>query len=132
VHPGYLPSGGPADLNLSEGTSSTSFTDLDTPGPIVTCETGSAAMIVMTAEVNCNTASQAAIVGVDISGATSTSPDGINQIRQETNGTTEFQRCSTFWLNTALNPGVNTFKLQYRVVAGSGSFNFRDLIVLPL
>src|SRR5882672_4060511 len=48
-----------AVLNISEQTTSASFADLTTPGPTVTAVTGSTALIVMTVEINNNTASQA-------------------------------------------------------------------------
>lgn len=119
-------------VNVSETTTSTAFVDLTTPGPQVTVTTGTAALIIISAEINNNTASQAGRVGVLISGATSEAVNGNYTLRQETNGTAEFQRCSAARLHTGLTAGSNTFKMQYATVGVStAAFNFRDLIVVP-
>lgn len=120
-------------VNTSETTTSTSFADLTTPGPSVTVTTGSWAVIVATSEISNNTSSQAGRVGVDISGATTESPDSNHVLRQESSGTAEFQRASIVRLHTGLTPGSNTFKLMYSTVGSStASFNFRNIAVLPL
>jgi hypothetical protein len=121
-----------ASVNAGEQTTSTSFTDLTTPGPSVTLSTGVQALVVISAEINNNTASQAGRVAVDISGATTLAPDNNKTLRQETNGTGEFQRASLVYLQTGLTPGTNTFKMMYAVPGGTGSFNFRNILILPL
>lgn len=120
-----------ASVNVSETTTSTTFVNLTTSGPSVTCTTGSSAMIIMSAEINNNTASQAGRVGCDISGATTESPDTNFCLRQETNGTAEFQQCSLVRLHKTLTPGVNTFKLMYLASGGTAAFNFRNIAVIP-
>lgn len=122
-----------ATVNTSETTTSTTFTDLATVGPTVTVTTGVQALIVVSAEISNNTASQAGRIAVDISGATTIAPDNNKVLRQESSGTTEFQRCSLVYLQTALTPGSNTFKMMYTTVgASTASFNFRNLVVLPM
>ena len=118
-------------VNVAESTTSTAFVDLTTAGPQVTVDTGSAALILITAEINNNTASQAGRVGVAISGATTETVDGTYVLRQETNGTSEFQRCTVARLHTTLTPGTNTFRMVYAATGGTASFNFRNLIILP-
>jgi hypothetical protein len=120
-----------ATLNVSESTTSTSFVDLTTLGPQVTVNTGSSALILITAEINNNTASQAGRIGITISGATSETPDGTTVLRQETNGTSEFNRCTMARLHTTLTPGSNTFRMVYAATGGTASFNFRNIIVMP-
>lgn len=124
----------PAQLsvNVSETTTSTTFTDLATVGPSVTCVTGPYAVIIMSCELHSNTSSEAARVGCDISGATTEAPDGNHVLREESSGTAEFQRASCVRLHTGLTPGTNTFKMMYAATAGTGSFNFRNIAVLPL
>jgi hypothetical protein len=122
-----------ASVNTSETTTSTTFTDLTTPGPAVTVTTGVQALVVFSAEINNNTASQAGRVAVDISGATTIAPDSQKVLRQETNGTAEFQRASVVFLQTGLTPGANTFTLKYSTVGTStAAFNQRNITVLPL
>lgn len=120
-----------SSLIALETTTSTSFTNLATNGPAVTVTTGTSALIVITAECHNGTASEAARVGVNITGATTEAPNSLYILRQETNGTAEFQQCSTARLHTSLSPGSNTFTMQYAVTAGTGSFNFRSIIVMP-
>lgn len=118
-------------VNVSESTTSTSFVDLTTLGPQVTVVTGTTALIIVTAEITNNTASQAGRIGITISGATTETPDGSWVLRQETNGTSEFNRCSASRLHTTLTPGTNTFRMTYAATGGTASFNFRNLAVLP-
>lgn len=119
-------------VNTSESTSSTSFADLATTGPTVTVTTGSSALIFATAEIGNSTASAPGRVGVDITGATTETPDGNHVLRQESSGTAEFQRCTVARLHTALTPGVNVFKLMYAVVGVStATFGTRNIAVIP-
>jgi hypothetical protein len=120
-----------ATVNVSESTASTSFVDLTTLGPQVTVNTGTSALILITAEITNNTASQAGRIGITISGATSETPDGTTVLRQETNGTSEFNRCTMARLHTTLTPGSNTFRMVYAATSGTAAFNFRNIIVMP-
>lgn len=122
-----------ASINTADTTTSTSFADMASVGPSVTLTTGVKALIVVSAEINNNTISQAGRVAVDISGATTLAPGNNDVLRQETSGTAEFQRCSLVYLQSGLTPGVNTFKLMYSTVGSStASFNFRNILVLPM
>ncbi|QDN64454.1 hypothetical protein [Streptomyces sp. S1D4-14] len=118
-------------VNVSESTLSTSFVDLTTLGPQVTVNTSTSALILVTAEISNNTASQAGRVGVNISGATTETVDGTYVLRQETNGTAEFNRCTVARLHTTLTPGTNTFRMVYCATGGTAAFNYRNLIVFP-
>jgi hypothetical protein len=120
-----------ASVNVSESTASTTYVNLTTSGPSVTCTTGTSALIVVSAEIHNATASEAGKVGIDISGATTEAPDVNYSLRQESSGTGEFQQCSLARLHTALTPGSNTFKMMYQASGGTASFNFRNIIVIP-
>jgi len=120
-----------AAVAAQESTTSLSFVNLTTPGPAVTLVTGSTALIIITSQVNDQSASFGASVGVDISGATSESADISECLRHETNGTTEFNRSSAVRLHTSLTPGTNTFKLMYLVDGGTGQFRYRTITVVP-
>lgn len=122
-----------ASLNTSESTTATSLSDLPTVGPSVTLNTGVQALVVISAEIGNNTASQAGRAAVDISGATTLAPDGTKVLRQESSGTAEFQRASMVYLQAGLTPGSNTFKMVYSTTGTStASFNFRNILVLPM
>lgn len=121
-----------ARTDTAETTTSTSFTDLATPGPSVTVTLGNRAIVGITARINNTTASQPGVVGYDISGATSFSANDNRALWQESNGTGEFQRCSIVSLHTALTGGSNTFTMKYRVGGGTGEFQYREIFVIPL
>jgi hypothetical protein len=122
-----------ANIATQEAVTATSFSDAPTPGPSVTAVTGQHAIIVISAEMgNVSSASAGCLAGVLISGATSEVPSFNNELRQESNGTAEFQRCSTFRLHTGLTPGSNTFKMQYMTLAGTMNIAYREITVLPL
>lgn len=122
-----------ATVNTSQSTTSTAFVDLATVGPAVTVTTGTTALVFITSEIGCNVVSEAGRVGYAVSGATTIAVDGNHVLRQETNGTTEFQRCTVARLQTGLTPGTNTFTLKYATTNASNtaSFNFRHIVVLP-
>lgn len=122
-----------ARIDTTEVVSITSFGDSPTPGPSVTCTTGSHALITITAEMGNTTAATAGcLASVLISGATSEGPSFNQEIRQESTGTAEFQRCSTVRLHVGLTAGVNTFKMQYMTLAGSMNIAYREISVIPL
>lgn len=122
-----------ASVNVSDTTTATSLSDMATLGPSVTLVTGSQALVVISAEISNNTASQAGRIAVDISGATTLGPDSNKVLRQESSGTAEFQRASLVYLQTGLTPGLNTFKMMYSTTSTStAAFNFRNILVLPM
>lgn len=124
-----LPDG--TSINMSETTTSTTYTDLDTPGPSVTVTTRSSALIVYTCNLANTVANTESIVAHEISGATarSASDDGSYFLR--TAAANQNIRAAQAMWETGLTPGSNTFTLKYRVNGGTGTFNNRRLFVLP-
>lgn len=121
-----------ARVDTTETLTITSFGDAPTPGPSVTCTTGSHALITISAEMGNSTASAGCLAGVLISGASSEGPSFNQELRQESSGTAEFQRCSTVRLHVSLTAGVNTFKMQYMTLAGTMQIAYREISVIPL
>lgn len=68
-------------------------------------------------------------MSVAVSGATTIAANDVRALmRNQNNG----QRLgATFYFNGLLTPGNNTFTLQYRVSAGTGTFSIRRLGVIP-
>jgi hypothetical protein len=116
-------------IATSESTSSTSFTDLATPGPAIAATTGTAAFVTMASSI-ANTGSGFDLVAVAVSGATTVAAVEANSIGLAP-GTTG-ARLAGGVLLTGLNAGTNTFTLKYRVSASSGSFLDRRIGVFPL
>lgn len=123
-----------AGVAASETTTSTSFTNLATTGPTVTLNTGTSALILITSNLSNNTNAAYAIVGVDISGATTLAPadaDSLSFRQPVAPGTEQNPQHTWSRLFTGLTAGSNTFQLKYRVTAGTGTFNRRYLTVIP-
>lgn len=119
-----------ASVATTETTTSASYTDLATPGPAVTCTTGTQAIVSIRSGISDST-TQSALMSYAITGATTWSPgdDSYSLL----NGGTAGMHASAMYLHTGLTAGSNTFTAKYRSVAGStGTFNFRKIIVIPL
>jgi hypothetical protein len=113
-----------ANVNTSEATSSTSYTDLATAGPSITIDVGSSGIALIHWEFSLGGASGAgeARCGVGINGADPT-PDirayHVNSVTETFN----------FWrLFDSLTPGNNIFKLRYRTDGTSINFASRRIM----
>jgi len=119
-----------ANVDTSETTSSTSFTDLATVGPSVTITTGTRALVIITSYLHNGTNSTSNYIGFEVSGATTVSPsDNRSLFLSNTstgNGRPEL-RYSYAYIVTGLNAGSNTFTLKYR--CSSGTLVARDRII---
>jgi hypothetical protein len=122
--------GGTHSVDTQETTSSTSFTNLDTVGPVVTCNTGSRAFWFMSAEMSSSGNDIALQIGIDISGKTtqaasiSMQSDGIPADKA-----VKFGNCGFY---EDLVPGENTFTMKYKVPSGiSSTFGNRSLTIIP-
>jgi hypothetical protein len=121
-----------ADVTTSETTTSSSFTDLTTTGPAVTATTGTRALVFITCQMN-NSTANFSVVGCEVTGASSSSPDDSRSLVQDsTAGNFEDVRATATHLYTGLTAGSNTFTLKYRVGGGTGQFQRRSITVIPL
>jgi hypothetical protein len=118
-----------ATVDTSQSTSSTSFTDLATVGPSVTVTTGAAALVWFAAQMLNSAVSAVTQCAVSINGA---APDARADLYIDGQPAGSALRCSTVHLFTGLTPGSNTFKLQYKVGSGTGTWYDRCLGVLAL
>lgn len=116
-----------------ETTTSTSFTDLATTGPTVTVTTGPFALAFYHSQVE-NSGAGFTYAGVEVSGATSISPALNRTVNISGAAGTRIGAGTTvlYEAGLALNPGVNTFEMKYRVSSGTGTFADRRLYILPL
>lgn len=120
------------DINTSQTTASTSFTDLTSFGPSLTVTTGTRALVIMGCQMFNNATGAFSIMGLSISGATTVSAtdnDSLN-LQQSTAGTNQ-DLSSSFVKLYSLTAGSNTFTTKYRVTSGTGTFSRRKLIVIP-
>jgi hypothetical protein len=109
-------------------TTSTGFTDLATPGPVVSVMTASFAFVSLYCNQT-NTSGNAAWMSYDISGATTQAALASTAIQLQFNGG---QRLGATILQSGLTPGVNTFTAKYQIsTSGTATFSDRRLAVLP-
>lgn len=125
-----------ATVVTSETTASTTFTDLATVGPSVTVTIGANGLALVTislANTNNNVADN--LAAVVVSGAntiTASTNEGVGTWHYINDSTTQLLEMSYSRLFTGLTAGSTTFKLQYRVTVGIGTFIRRVLSVIPL
>lgn len=106
------------------------FVDLATVGPEVTVDTGTSAWVFFSCEMNPDSTDSAANMSVEVSGATSISPNQDFSARLDgVTGGNSSTGCN-FRLFTALNEGTNTFTAKYS--SFGASFRHRRLMVVPL
>ncbi len=127
-------------VNTMQTTSSTSYTNLTTTGPVVTVTTGTAALVLFSAGM-ANTSSDAQmVVSVAVSGATTVAEsdtwaimtDGMAPWGNPNEPADQHNRRGSVKIFTGLNAGSNTFTMKYKVGSGTGRFRYRELIVYPL
>lgn len=118
-------------IQTSESTSETSYADLTTVGPSVTCVTGTKAIYMMSARISNNGSSNSTRASIEISGATSIEAGDARELTLDL-PTTDQNKVGTCYFEDGLTPGTNTFTMKYRVTAGTGTFAERHLIVIAL
>jgi hypothetical protein len=123
-----------AIVATSESTTSTSYTDLTTVGPAVTVTTGTAAIVILTAQIWNTEVNRAAYMGYTVSGASTVAADDARALIHTSATASASVRASQIFFHTGLTAGSNTFTAQYKKEGGSGSANFRDrqILVIPL
>lgn len=119
-------------VTTAQTTSSTSYTDLSTSGPAVTVTTGTIALVAWASAIQNDTAGGASYMSVAISGATSLSAADSFALLFESEGANQIARIGMFQTFTGLTAGSNTFTAKYRVTAGTATYTFRRMSVIPL
>lgn len=116
----------------SESTTSTSYTNLTTPGPAVTVTTGVLAILSYSCDMAAGAVNGYATATVEISGATTVAAGLLYAIEHQgmPTGSVNMRLGATFLV--PLTAGSNTFTMKYKSDAGSGIFSRREISVLPL
>lgn len=121
--------------NTTFSTSSTTYVNADDLGPRVTVTTGTDALILFAGHIGNTLADTATYMSYNVSGASVVPSAESQSIRLDgfDAGTGDnYLGAGMFDIRNDLTPGENTFQLTYRVDAGTGSFAYRILAVLPL
>lgn len=122
------------EISQLETTTSTSYTNLATIGPRITVNTGTRALVFLSALTYHSVANGDSLMGVVVSGATTiaASDEYSLAVTQSSGFANQAFQLSTGFVVTGLNPGNNTFTAQYKiVVAGTGTWGRRKISVIP-
>lgn len=122
-----------ARVDATEQTASTSYTDLDTIGPQVTVETGTAALVMWNARIWNTVTNAQSCVTYTVSGDSVIAPSDTNSMILDGIGAENKWQAGCWDYTKSLTPGTNTFTLQYRAGgAGTAAFRSRFISVWPL
>lgn len=114
-------------------TTSASYTDLTTTTDQVTVGIGSSgkALVFFGSQVANSGAGGYGYVAVDVSGANTIAASDADAIKLCSNANNSAKQHSNAILFTGLTAGNTTFKLKYKVSAGTGTFANRRIAVIP-
>ena len=114
-------------VDTSETTTSTSFTDLATPGPSAVMTTGPSALVMINCALS-NSLTNTSSASYEITGATTQASSTSLAIQQS--GTAGAVLRMGVTNMQAVTAGSNTFNMQYLVSAGTGTFLRRRITVM--
>lgn len=119
-------------INTSQTTTSTSFVDLSSL-PSVTTTSDTRIIVWFAAQMNNTVVGAESITSVAVSGTTTTAADDdvSCDVQQPSSGTAFIDITSSRVVRLTVTPGSNTYRLRYRVSAGTGAFKRRTIVALP-
>lgn len=125
---------GQAEVTSSQSTSSTSYTNLATPGPTVTATTGTNAIVFWHASMSTTTPfyGYMSFQVTNNGSVTHATADDRALRHSDQNGSAGEGMFGMSFLFTDLTPGANSFQAKYRVSGGTGTFRYRRIGVIPL
>ncbi len=123
---------GVSEILMTETTTSTTYANLATIGPSVTVLTGTKALLIITAFLNCVSANVSCNVSIAISGATTRPPIDEASLYLFSPIAGPAIVASHAYIVTGLTPGLNTFILKYKQVGGSATFAHRRISVVDM
>jgi hypothetical protein len=121
-----------AKSNTSGTTTSTAYVTTltsDTTAVSVTLVTGTTALVIMSAQAVNTAGGNNDYVSVSVSGATTVAAADTASATATHGGANYGQSLNRVQVISGLTAGTNTFTLNYRVNAGTGTFAFKDLTV---
>lgn len=124
-----------SNVATSQNFAGTSFGDMGTVGPSVTVTVGvnGIAVVILTCNLANDTGTARSIAGYVVSGANTVAASDTQAIwSAQVSGATAPNQMSSVYLLKGLTAGSTTFKMQYRVTAGTGTFQNRYIAVLAL
>lgn len=118
-----------AEVGTSETTTSTAYGNLVTAGPSVTVTVGPSGRVQLniTADIANNTAGAVSFVSVETTLGTALAGTDSRALVLTTAAANDRLQATRSVVLTGLAAGQTTFRLTYRVTAGTGTFRFRSL-----
>lgn len=133
--PSVISTAAAAFVDTSQTRSSTSYGDLSTVGPQLTCSVSPSGrlLVQVSAWINSNVAGDGGTMGIALSGANVSSADDREAQVVYIGTANSLAAASKVTLITGLNPGNTTVTAKYKsLFGGSAEFTLRHLWVLPL
>lgn len=128
---GFLAGSQGARVETAQGTASTSYVDLTTPGPAVTVTTGTKAFVHLSAEIDA--LGIFAYMSFAVSGVSTVAADDARSLEFAHHSSGGFVvRLGTSIYLSGLTAGSNTFTAKYRASGGTPTWGHRNIIVTPL
>lgn len=119
-----------SSVSASGVVSSTSYV-LVTGGPVVSLTCGPAALISIGCVLSNDTTGSNTYTTYQIGGATSVAASDSWLLGQSASGANRTMGASRVKLHTGLTPGATNFTMYYRVSGGNGTFQDRQIAVIP-
>lgn len=121
-----------ATVSASQTTTSTTYANLLTTGPTVPVTTGTRALVLGAAFMSSNSIGQKSWISCAVSGATTVAANDAIGHEFQVYGSNAEHRGTFATLFKSLTAGSNTFTMQYRVSAGTTTYQDRELTVIAL
>jgi len=119
-------------LTLQTTTTTGSYLNLTTDGPLIAVATSTQALVSITARMEHSAAAGQCYASYDITGATTLAANDNRALITEL-GAGNTARATITNLHTGLNAGTNTFHMQYKIItAGTGTFEYRKIHVMGM
>jgi hypothetical protein len=116
----------------SQGTATTTYTDLATTGPAVTVTCGVKAMVIIGGGVSNTTAGSGGRIAVDVTGAHTSAASDTNSFLAESGNASDTFKGTWVTIYSPITAGSSTFTAKYRCVgAATANFNDRLVAVVP-
>ena len=119
-------------IGALETTTSTTYTNLTTPGPTVTVTTGVAAIVILGAHMFNSAGTNTGNMSFTISGASTVAASDVRALRFRSSAAGDDIDATKVIYFTGLTAGSNVFTAQYRCSAGTETFENRRIDVIPL
>lgn len=124
--------GGSDFIDDTQTTTSTTYTDLSTVGPTVTCTTGTKALFFMTCSMAVNVANLSANMALEVSGASTKAASDVGSSQIDGLTADKAMRIGICGFFEDLVPGENVFTAKYKCLSGNtATFGDRALTVIP-